>query len=185
MYNQHAGLSQQLAAQRITERQEQAAQSRLAHGAGGRQRRRRRRWGLAPRWWLLGRRPAGRPAPTPSQLTDRRHPCPSSLEPAGRGHAGRISLAGTTTLAHAQATDQPSSRDARRPPTQGQVGEAWHRRSATSPQKTTEDATLGRSWPENASPSPTRHPPSRPLRHLSMRMDRPPGSSSPSVRWLC
>jgi hypothetical protein len=57
MYNQHAGLSQQLAAQRITERQEQAAQSRLAHGAGGRQRRRRRRWGLAPRWWLLGRRP--------------------------------------------------------------------------------------------------------------------------------
>jgi hypothetical protein len=28
-----------------------------------------------------------------------------------------ISLAGTTTLAHAQATDQPSSRDARRPPT--------------------------------------------------------------------
>jgi hypothetical protein len=62
MHNQHAGLSQLLAAQRITERHEQAAQARLAHGAG-RPRRRRRRWWLAPRWWLLGRRPgAGQPA---------------------------------------------------------------------------------------------------------------------------
>jgi hypothetical protein len=56
MQNQHAGLSQSLAEQRITERQEQAAQTRLADGAG-RPRRRRRRWWLAPRWWLLARRP--------------------------------------------------------------------------------------------------------------------------------
>ena len=58
MYNQHAGLSQQLAAQRITERQNQAAQARLAHGAGGRRRR---------RWWLSGRRPgaAAQPAVRP------------------------------------------------------------------------------------------------------------------------
>jgi hypothetical protein len=62
MHNQHAGLSQQLAAQRITQRQEQAAQARLGHAAG-RPGRRRRRW-LAPRWWLLGRRPgvAAQPA---------------------------------------------------------------------------------------------------------------------------
>ena len=62
MHNQHAGLSQQLAAQRTTERREQAAQARLAHGAG--RPRRRRRWWLAPRWWLLGRRPgvAAQPA---------------------------------------------------------------------------------------------------------------------------
>jgi hypothetical protein len=53
MHNQHAGLSQQLAAQRITERQEQAARARLAHGAD---RPRRRRW-LARRWWQLARRP--------------------------------------------------------------------------------------------------------------------------------
>jgi hypothetical protein len=59
MHNQHAGLSQQLAAQRITQRQEQAAQARLAHGAG---RPRRRRW-LARRWWQLARRPGvGQPA---------------------------------------------------------------------------------------------------------------------------
>jgi hypothetical protein len=56
MHNQHAGLSQLLATQRITERQEQATEDRLAHGAG-RPRRRRRRWWLAPRWWLLARRP--------------------------------------------------------------------------------------------------------------------------------
>jgi len=60
MHNQHAGLSQQLAAQRITERQEQAAQAQLAQSAG--RPRRRRRW-LARRWWQLARRPGlGRPA---------------------------------------------------------------------------------------------------------------------------
>jgi hypothetical protein len=64
MHNQHAGLSQQLAAQRITQRQEQAARARLAQSAG-RPRRRRRRWWLAPRWWLLARRPsAAQPAST-------------------------------------------------------------------------------------------------------------------------
>jgi hypothetical protein len=54
MHNQHAGLSQPLAAQRITERQEQAARARLVHGA--RRPRRRRRW-LARRWWQLARQP--------------------------------------------------------------------------------------------------------------------------------
>jgi hypothetical protein len=61
MHNQHSGLSQQLAAQRITERQEQATQARLAHGAG--RPRRRRRWWLAPRWWLLARRPGAAAQP--------------------------------------------------------------------------------------------------------------------------
>ena len=55
MHNQHAGLSQQLVAQHITEQLEQAAQARLAHGAG--RPRRRRRWWLARRWWQLARRP--------------------------------------------------------------------------------------------------------------------------------
>ena len=55
MHNQHAGLSQELAAQRITERQEQAARARLAQCAG-RSRRQRWRW-LARRWWRLARRP--------------------------------------------------------------------------------------------------------------------------------
>jgi hypothetical protein len=54
MHNQHAGLSQQLAEQRITQRHEQAARARLAHAAG---RPHRRRW-LTRRWWRLARRPA-------------------------------------------------------------------------------------------------------------------------------
>jgi hypothetical protein len=54
MHNQHAGLSQQLAAQRITERHEQAACARLAQNA--RRPRRHRRW-LARRWWQLARQP--------------------------------------------------------------------------------------------------------------------------------
>ena len=57
-------------------------------------------------------------------------------------------LAATTLAgiiaAHAQVTDEHT----RRPPTQGQVGEAWHRRSATSQPKTAQeraaDAAIGR-----------------------------------------
>ena len=62
MHNQHAGLSQQLAAQHITERQEQAARARLANGAG--RSRRRLRWPLIPGWWRLACRPgvAAQPA---------------------------------------------------------------------------------------------------------------------------
>jgi hypothetical protein len=55
MNNQHAGLSQVLADQRITQRRQQAAQARLAHGAG-RPRRRRRSW-AARGWWQLARWP--------------------------------------------------------------------------------------------------------------------------------
>ena len=57
-----------------------------------------------------------------------------------------ISLVGTTTIVHAQATDEPSGHDARRPPTPGQVGEAWHKHPVTSHQetKTAADAALGR-----------------------------------------
>jgi hypothetical protein len=63
-----------------------------------------------------------------------------------------INLAGMTTVAHAYpldpATDEPTRHDARRPPTQGQVGEAWHQHPVTSQQHTAQetaaDATLGR-----------------------------------------
>jgi hypothetical protein len=55
MHNQHAGLSQVLAEQHITQRQEQATQARLAGGA--RPPRRRRRW-AGRGWWQLARWPA-------------------------------------------------------------------------------------------------------------------------------
>jgi hypothetical protein len=54
MHNQHAGLSQALADQRITERHQQADQARLVGGARPPRWRRRRTgrgwWRLAPRW---------------------------------------------------------------------------------------------------------------------------------------
>jgi hypothetical protein len=55
MNNQHAGLSQVLAEQRITQRQEQAAHARLVSSA--RPPRRRRRW-AGHGWWQLARWPA-------------------------------------------------------------------------------------------------------------------------------
>jgi len=62
MNNQHAGLSQALAEQRITERHEQATHARLISGARP-PRRRRRAW-VARRWWQLARWP-GVPADQP------------------------------------------------------------------------------------------------------------------------
>jgi hypothetical protein len=56
MHNQHAGLSQALAEQRITERRAQAAHARL--GLGARPPGRRRRSRVARGWWQLARWPA-------------------------------------------------------------------------------------------------------------------------------
>jgi hypothetical protein len=56
MHNQHAGLSQALAEQRITQLREQAAHARLSRGA--RPPHRRRRSGAARGWWQLARWPA-------------------------------------------------------------------------------------------------------------------------------
>jgi hypothetical protein len=55
MNNQHAGLSQVLAEQHITQRREQAAHARLSRGAHPP--RRRRRW-AGRGWWQLARWPA-------------------------------------------------------------------------------------------------------------------------------
>jgi hypothetical protein len=56
MNNQHSGLSQVLAEQRITERHEQATHTRLLRGARPPRRRRRSAW-VARRWWQLARWP--------------------------------------------------------------------------------------------------------------------------------
>jgi hypothetical protein len=55
MHNQHAGLSQALATQRITERHQQAAQVRLLRAAYPPRRRRTR--SATHRWWQLARWP--------------------------------------------------------------------------------------------------------------------------------
>jgi hypothetical protein len=53
-----------------------------------------------------------------------------------------MNLAGMTAIAQAQANNE--GKDARRPPTEGQVGEAWHKRPVTSSQQTAADAALQR-----------------------------------------
>jgi hypothetical protein len=73
-----------------------------------------------------------------------------------------ISLTGT--VAQAQATDEPTSnQDARRPPSQGQVGEAWRQPQAPAEQPTVAgdtrraptEAQVGETW---------RHPTGAPVR---------------------
>jgi hypothetical protein len=53
-----------------------------------------------------------------------------------------MNLAAMTTVAQAQANNE--GRDARRPPTEGQVGETWRKRPVTSSQQTAADAALQR-----------------------------------------
>jgi hypothetical protein len=61
-----------------------------------------------------------------------------------------MNLAGMTAVARAQAYDQP----ARRPPTQGQVGESWHQRQVTAEQpnivsdarRPPTESQVGESW---------------------------------------
>jgi hypothetical protein len=53
-----------------------------------------------------------------------------------------MNLAAMTAVAQAQANDEDG--DARRPPTQGQVGETWHKRPVTSQEQAAADAALQR-----------------------------------------
>jgi hypothetical protein len=54
-----------------------------------------------------------------------------------------MNLASMTAVAHAQASDEPaSSQDARRPPTERQVGEPWRHRQLTADQPTAAGDTL-------------------------------------------
>jgi hypothetical protein len=146
MHNQHAGLSQALASQRITERHEQAAHARLLRGARP-PRRRRTRW-AARRWWQLAPWPhiaTNQPAhhPTPHQLTDREATMSKLTRTLIIGAAlAAMHLAGMTAVAHAQAND-PDGKDARRQATERQTAET-DRERPVSAQQTAAEATLRR-----------------------------------------
>jgi hypothetical protein len=86
-----------------------------------------------------------------------------------------MNLAAMTTVALAQANDQPTSnQDARQPPTEGQVGEAWRHPQVAAEQPTVVDDTrrppteaqVGEAW---------RHPTSAPV---------PPAEPSGQPSWL-
>ena len=86
-----------------------------------------------------------------------------------------LNLAGLTAVAQAQSSDQPTrNQDARRPPSQGQVGEAWRHPQVAAEQSTVADdprrppteSQLGESW---------RHPTSAPV---------PPAEPNGPSGWL-
>ena len=73
-----------------------------------------------------------------------------------------MNLAGMTAVAHAQATNE--GKDARRPPSEGQVGETWRHGQVASPEQTAADAALQRQLARerfsipNATPAQTTAP---------------------------
>ena len=75
-----------------------------------------------------------------------------------------MNLAGLTAVASAQPTDEPTSnQDARRPPTQGQVGEAW-RQPQLAPEEPTVFGDPRRPPTEGQVGEPWRHPSGAPVR---------------------
>jgi hypothetical protein len=75
-----------------------------------------------------------------------------------------MNLAGLTAVASAQATDEPTSnQDARRPPTQGQVGESW-RHPQVAPEEPTVAGDTRRPPTESQVGESWRHPTGAPVR---------------------
>jgi hypothetical protein len=127
--------------------------------------------------------PDGQPSPPSSQpvahtaSVDRSEPTMSKLARAlvlGATLAA-MNLAAMTTVALAQANDQPTStQDARQPPTERQVGEAWRHPQVAAEQPTVADDTrrppteaqVGEAW---------RHPTSAPV---------PPAEPGGQPGWL-
>jgi hypothetical protein len=84
-----------------------------------------------------------------------------------------MNLAGLTAVASAQSTDEPTSnQDTRRPPTQAQVGEAWHQ-PQVAPEEPTVAGDTRRPPTESQVGEAWRHPTSAPVR--SAEPSGPPG----------
>jgi hypothetical protein len=69
-----------------------------------------------------------------------------------------MNLAGLTAVAHAQANGDPDGKDARRPPTERQVGEAWRKRPVTSQQQAAADTAHRRELAREHSSIPSGTP---------------------------
>jgi hypothetical protein len=69
-----------------------------------------------------------------------------------------MNLAGLTAVAHAQANNDPDGKDALRPPTEGQVGETWHKRPVTSRQQAAADTAHRRELARERSSIPSGTP---------------------------
>jgi hypothetical protein len=93
-----------------------------------------------------------------------------------------MTLAAMTAVAHAQAADEPTgTQAARRPPTQGQVGEAWHQPQVAPAGPEVAGATR-RSPTESQVGEPWRHQTDIPAR--STNPDGQPGWRMASLGFL-
>jgi hypothetical protein len=95
-------------------------------------------WPVAGRSWPVGQAlPPSRPSAIHPASVDRSE-APLSKRTRALILAAMVAamnLAGMTAVAQAQTTNEPiSEQDARRPPTEGQVGESWHQRQVTAEQ---------------------------------------------------
>jgi hypothetical protein len=84
-----------------------------------------------------------------------------------------MNLAGLTAVAHAQANNE--DKDARRPPTEAQVGESWRKRPVTSTEQTAADAALQRQLARERSSIPTGTPAQAPAPTQADEPNRQPG----------
>jgi hypothetical protein len=90
-----------------------------------------------------------------------------------------MNLAGMTAVAQAQANDE--GKDARRPPTEGQVGEAWRKRPVTSSQQTAADAALRRQLARERFSTPSGTPAQAPAPTQADEPSGQPGWLVPSL----
>jgi hypothetical protein len=188
MNNQHAGLSQVLAEQRMTERRQQAAQARLSRSARPPGRRHRSRSAVAGGSW-----PGGQPSPPSSQPAARTAPVDRSE--ATMSKLARTLILGATLAAMnlvgltAVASAKPTTTQTVKTPDghlanakSGSPGASARSHHSSRPPPTPPSSG---SWPTNASPSPAGHPPRCPTRReLTNRTDSPAGPSPRSVGWL-
>ena len=93
-----------------------------------------------------------------------------------------MNLAGMTAVAQAQANNE--GRDARRPPTEGQVGETWRKRPVTSSQQTAADAALRRQLARERFSIPSGSPAQVPAPTQSPEPSGQPGWLVPSLAVL-
>jgi hypothetical protein len=69
-----------------------------------------------------------------------------------------MNLAGLTAVAHAQSNNDPDGKDARRPPTERQVGESWRHDQAASQQQAAADTAHRRELAREHSSIPSGTP---------------------------